>query len=133
MINTAMSWIAPSRIRPCKAVCLEIAFETTSIHFIEVRGVRIHVTNDDRRCILRTEFLPFLQEHLCDLGVRSTGRGFIMVVRQVGVEEPNYGITKPELPPRDKAFGKVVPWNAQLPTAHKCYREIKYIGFKYAW
>jgi len=121
MINASISRITLCLIRPRKAVGLEIAFETTSINSVKLGGVGIHITNNDRRCIIRTELPPFLQKHPCDFGVRGLGPGLIVVVWQVSVEKPNYGAIEFELAPSDGTFSIVVPWNAHVATADQGY------------
>lgn len=92
VINVSITWPSFGRIRPCETVVLEITFETASLNLIEHRGVRIHIPHHDRRRILRTQLLPFVQKHPCDLRVSGLGPGFVVIVRQVGVEEPDRDI-----------------------------------------
>jgi len=121
VINASMPWSALGRIRPREAAFLEVTFETASLHFVEMGSVRIHVANYNRRRILRTELFPLLQKHLCDLGVRPGRAGLVVVVRQVGVEEPDRDVAEFELPPSDVTGSIVVPWNLHVSTAHKSY------------
>merc|ERR1712110_174068 len=119
VIDTSVAWVAPGRIRPGEAVCLEVTLKATSSDLVVVGREGIHITDYDRRRILRTELLPFLQKHFRNLCVRSFGRSFIVVMWQVGVEEPNFGIPKLELTPCDGPLRIVVLRNTHIPVAHE--------------
>jgi len=54
VIDTAISWPAPRSVGPYETIALEIAFESTRVHFIEIRGMRIHVANHYGGCVFRS-------------------------------------------------------------------------------
>merc|ERR1712176_64553 len=53
--------------------------------------------------------------------MRSLRISFIMVVRQMGVEEPNTGIIELKQTPSDVTWSIIIPWDAHISALHKAH------------
>jgi len=119
VVNPTVSRIAPCCVGPHESILLQIALKATRMVLVETRSVRIHVADHDGRSVLCTQLPALLQEHFCDPGMRPLIPGFVMIVRQVGVEEPDVDVTQLELAPGDRSRRVVVSRDAHPAATEK--------------